>query len=240
MRIPNIVINASFALILSLINNFSISEKQANFRSLHLKYTKLTHFIEDKITNELDNCTKEDIRNIINDYDVLTDNLDYPYPGFIRKRVKTRFFGKRTLPNILNCEIVFINKDDIPILKYLNSTNDSKVSIVIERNDNDNIIDNVNDNDNDIDNNDITNRTLFGTNRMQREDSVKSFNDKKISLLIENNDNDIKKNYNIIDQIKREDSPDQQITPLSKSNKSSSSPMFNHINNKDFGHIKYI
>ena len=65
MRIPNIVINASFALILSLINNFNISEKQANFRSLHLKYTKLTHFIEDKITNELENCTKEDIRKII-------------------------------------------------------------------------------------------------------------------------------------------------------------------------------
>lgn len=95
MRIPNIVINASFALILSLINNFNISEKQANFRSLHLKYTKLTHFIEDKITNELENCTKEDIRKIINDYDAITDNLEYPYPGFIRLRVKKRFLVKK-------------------------------------------------------------------------------------------------------------------------------------------------
>ena len=257
MRVPNIVINALFALILSLINNFNISEKQANFRSLHLKYTKLTHYIEDKITNELDNCTKEDIRSIINDYDILAENLDYPYPGFIRKRVKTRFFGKKTLPNILNCEIVFVNKeDDMPLIKYLNNTNDKKVSILIEKkndnindivnvNENDNIIDNYSDNYNNNINDNITNRTLFGSNRMQREDSTKSFsylnnnNDKKISLLIENNDNDIKKTYNIIDQIQREDSPDQQFTPLAKSNKSSS-PMFNITNNKDFGHIKYV
>ena len=257
MRVPNIVINALFALILSLINNFSISEKQANFRSLHLKYTKLTHFIEDKITNELENCTKEDIRKLINDYDVLTDNLDYPYPGFIKKRVKTRFFGKKTLPNILNCEIVFVNKDeDTPLIKYLNNTNDKKVSILIEKkndignyNDNDNYNDNYNVNDKD-DNKSISSyipsRSLFGNNQLQREDSGKSLNylnnnnnDKKISLLID--DIDIKKNYNIIDQIKREDSPDHQITPLSKSNKSSSSsPMFNITNNKDFVHIKYV
>jgi hypothetical protein len=262
MRVPNIVINASFALILSLINNFSISEKQANFRSLHLKYIKLTHFIEDKITNELDNCTKEDIRNIINDYDILTENLDYPYPGFIRKRVKTRYFGKKTLPNILNCEIVFVNReDDGSLIKYLNNTNDRRVSIVIEKNANDNVNvkDKVNVNDKDdnqsisihnpnayklSNSNNISSRSLFGTSLMQREDSSKSLkylnNDKKISILIEDEDDDIKKPYNIIDQIQTEDSPDQLITPLAKSNKSSSSPMFNITNNKDFGHIKYI
>jgi hypothetical protein len=254
MRVPNIVINASFALILSLINNFSISEKQANFRSLHLKYTKLTHFIEDKITNELENCTKEDIRNIINDYDILTDNLEYPYPGFIRKRVKTRFFGKKTLPNILNCEIVFVSKDDIPILKYLNNTNDRRVSIVIERNENDKSNDNGNDKDDNksisihnpnvyklSNSNNISSRSLFGSSLMQREDSSKSLNylnnDKKISILIEDEDenNDIPPPYNIIDQLQTESSPESL---LAKSNKSS--PMFNITNNKDFGHIKYI
>jgi hypothetical protein len=242
MRVPNIVINASFALILSLINNFSISEKQANFRSLHLKYTKLTHFIEDKITNELDNCTKEDIRNIINDYDILVENLDYPYPGFIRKRVKTRYFGKKTLPNILNCEIVFVNKDDdSSLIKYLNSTNDKKVSILIEKNENVNYDDNDNMNININDNDNISNKSLFGNNLLQREDSSKSLinNDKKISILIENNENDIKRTYNVIDQLQREDSPDQQITPLAKTN-ISSSPMFNITNNKDFAHIKYV
>jgi hypothetical protein len=160
MRMTNIIINASFALILALINNFNISEKKVNFRSLHLKYVKLTHYIEDKITNELDNCTKEDIRNIINDYDILGENLEYPYPGFIRKRVKKRFFGKKTLPNILNCEMIFVNKDDNnSLIKYLNNTNDRKVSIIIEKNENNNI------------NHNISTRSLFRNKIIQRENS---------------------------------------------------------------------
>ena len=162
MRMTNIIINASFALLLALINNFNISEKKANFRSLHLKYVKLTHFIEDKITNEIDNCTKEDIRNIINDYDILGENLEYPYPGFIRKRVKKRFFGKKTLPNILNCEMIFVNKDDsTSLIKYLNSNDDRKVSIIIEKNENEN--NNINHN--------ISTRSLFRNKIIQRENS---------------------------------------------------------------------
>ena len=160
MRMTNIIINASFALILALINNFNISEKKANFRSLHLKYVKLTHYIEDKITNEIDNCTKEDIRNIINDYDILGENLEYPYPGFIRKRVKKRFFGKKTLPNILNCEMIFVNKDDsTSLIKYLNNTNDRRVSIIIEKNENEN--NNIN----------ISTKSLFRNKIIQRENS---------------------------------------------------------------------
>jgi hypothetical protein len=242
MRIPNIVINASFALILSLINNFNISEKQANFRSLHLKYTKLTHFIEDKITNELENCTKEDIRKIINDYDAITDNLEYPYPGFIRLRVKKRFFGKKTLPNILNCEIVFVNKeDDTPLIKYLNSNEDKKISILIEKNKFENeIYSNDLNNEFNNDNYNISTKSLFGNNRLQREDSSKSLfgnnrlqredslkslnnNDKKISILIE----------------KKPDQSQKEVSPMVRNN---ISPMImtDISNNKDFSHIKYI
>lgn len=169
MRMTNIIINASFALLLALINNFNISEKKANFRSLHLKYVKLTHFIEDKITNEIDNCTKEDIRNIINDYDILGENLEYPYPGFIRKRVKKRFFGKKTLPNILNCEMIFVNKDDsTSLIKYLNNTNDKRVSIIIEKNENEN--NNINHN--------ISTKSLFRNKIIQRENSNSNIEDK--------------------------------------------------------------
>lgn len=238
MRIPNIVINASFALILSLINNFNISEKQANFRSLHLKYTKLTHYIEDKITNELENCTKEDLRKIINDYDAITDNLEYPYPGFIRLRVKKRFFGKKTLPNILNCEIVFVNKeDDTPLIKYLNSNDDRKISILIEKNefdknndfdDDDNV--NVNTNAYKLSSSNIHNissRSLFplNNNRIQREDSSKSLNniDKKISILIEKK-------------------PDQSLKEVSPMVRNNISPMAvsDTLNNKDFSHLKNV
>jgi hypothetical protein len=228
MRIPNIVINASFALILSLINNFNISEKQANFRSLHLKYTKLTHFIEDKITNELENCTKEDIRKIINDYDAITDNLEYPYPGFIRLRVKKRFFGKKTLPNILNCEIVFVNKeDDTPLIKYLNSNDDRKISILIEKNE----FEKNNDLNNEFnnDNYNLSTKSLFGNNRLQREDSSKSLNnnDKKISILIE----------------KKLDQSQKEVSPMVRNNISPmalSATLADISNNKDFSHLKNV
>jgi hypothetical protein len=123
MKLVNIVFNATFALTLALINNFKISEKQANFKSLNLKYTKLTHYIEDKITNDIDLCTKDDIRQIINDYDILEENLDFAYPRFIKRRVKNRYYGKKTLPNILNCELIFNNINNTPNIKYLNIDN---------------------------------------------------------------------------------------------------------------------
>lgn len=137
IRIPNIIINASFALILSLINNFKILEKQSNFKSLNIKYIKLTHQIEDIIINNLENCTKEDIKRIINDYDSLSESLDFPFPGFIKRRIKNRFYGKKTLPNILNCEIGFMQHiQNTPKIKYLdkNKNNNNIVSIKIDKN----------------------------------------------------------------------------------------------------------
>ena len=138
IKLVNIVFNATFALTLALINNYKISEKQANFKSLNLKYTKLTHYIEDKITNDIDLCSKDDIKQIINDYDILEESLDFAYPRFIKRRVKNRYYGKKTLPNILNCELVFnninnisdikyLNVDNTPIIKYLNIENTSSI-----------------------------------------------------------------------------------------------------------------
>lgn len=194
MRIPNIVINATFALILSLINNFKISEKQANFRSLNIKYIKLTHFIEDKITNELDNCTKDDIRKIINDYDTLAENLDFSYPGFIKKKIKKRFYGKKTLPNILNCEVVFVNKKDTqdspsPLIKYLHSVNlnEKKIAVLIDKNDkNDisvfsNLNNSTNSNNSNIPYNIIT-RTI-NIDNIKRQNSIESSSTNDISPL---------------------------------------------------------
>ena len=47
IRIPNIVLNASTSFILSLLNNFKLSEKTSNFKGCNLKFTKLLHRIED-------------------------------------------------------------------------------------------------------------------------------------------------------------------------------------------------
>ena len=118
MKYANIVLNATTATILSLIGNFKISEQETNFKTIGIKMNKLTHRIEDILTIDLENTTIEHIRSIINDYDSLTEQIDHPYPNFIKTRVKRTYHGHKTLPNILNCEISFIdlqNNNDLNV-----------------------------------------------------------------------------------------------------------------------------
>lgn len=113
MKIPNIIINACTTLLLSLMNNFKFVEKTNNFKSVAIKFNKLTHAIENKLTNEMDTITIEQINTFILEYDNLNEQLDYPYPQFIRKKIKGRYVGKRTLPSILNCEKDFVQQQTV-------------------------------------------------------------------------------------------------------------------------------
>lgn len=108
MKIPNIIINACTTLLLSLMNNFKYVEKFNNFKSVAIKFNKLTHAIENKLTNELDSITVDQINGFILEYDNLNEQLDFPYPEFIKKKIKNLYVGKRTLPNSLNCETIFV------------------------------------------------------------------------------------------------------------------------------------
>jgi hypothetical protein len=116
MKYANIALNASTTTILSLIGNFKLAEKVTNFKNIEIKMNKLCHSIEDKLTNDLENTNTENIRQIINEYDTLNEQLDYPFIGFIKNRVKRTYMGKKTLPNILNCQEIFTNVEEITIL----------------------------------------------------------------------------------------------------------------------------
>jgi hypothetical protein len=109
----NVVSNISLALIIGFSITNHIYEKQINFRNLYLKYTKLTHLIEDKLTNEIDNIKKEDLTNIIKEYDLISEFYEFPYPNFIKKKIRNRYLNsKRTLPNILYNDEEY-NKENI-------------------------------------------------------------------------------------------------------------------------------
>ena len=43
----------------------------------------------------------------------LNESPDFPFPNFIKNRVKKVYSGKKTLPNILNCEISFVKVDEV-------------------------------------------------------------------------------------------------------------------------------
>ena len=113
MKYANIILNAWTSLILSLVGNFKLPEQATNFAQIQVKMNKLTHQIEDKLTIDLESCKIEDIRQFINEYDVLYEQLDYAFPNFIKNRVKKIYSGKKVLPNILNCEISFIKIDEV-------------------------------------------------------------------------------------------------------------------------------
>ena len=84
MRIPNIVLNASTTLILSLINNYKLAEKCQTFRSKAIKYMHLTNQIEDSLTNDIENINIDKIRNFINEYDAIGETLEFGYPTQIK------------------------------------------------------------------------------------------------------------------------------------------------------------
>ena len=109
MQTPNIVVNACTTIIISFMNNFKLAEKCNTFRTLGLKYTKLLHYIEDKLnTDEVING--EDVREIVKEYDSLAEQNEFIIPSHIRNKVKKSYGGKRSMPNILNCEIDFVQK----------------------------------------------------------------------------------------------------------------------------------
>ena len=112
MKYANIVLNTWTSLILSIIGNFKLTEQATNFKQIEIKMNKLTHKIEDFLSIDLESTKIEDIRAIINEYDALNESLDFPFPNFIKNRVKKVYSGKKVLPNILNCEISFVKVDE--------------------------------------------------------------------------------------------------------------------------------
>ena len=102
MKIPNIVINSLTAMIVGIINNFRINEKENNFKQLSCKFMKISHMIEDKLHNHLETLTSSDISNQIKEYDNLIEQIDFTFPTSIQKTVKALYKNKKQLPAILN------------------------------------------------------------------------------------------------------------------------------------------
>ena len=110
LKILNIILNSSSAIILSLISNFKIYEKINEFHSAYIKYNKLMNLIHSKMTNNYDEITGDFINQVVNDYDNITDNLNYGFPNKIKKRIKNQYHHM-TLPISLSVEIVSISDE---------------------------------------------------------------------------------------------------------------------------------
>jgi hypothetical protein len=127
MKIPNIVLNACTSLILSLLGNFKFVERINNFNAISKKMTTLCHLIEDKVINrDIEEITIDDVRHLIKEYDQLNETVQYPYLNKIKERIKKKFYGKKTLPNVLNCTTELTSNSP-----SLHSYNHKKLSVSI-------------------------------------------------------------------------------------------------------------
>lgn len=116
----NIILNALTTLLISFISNYKIAEKCEVFKQMSNKMNKLSHLIDDILTNDFNNCDANDIRQIITDYDSLNESMLFVYPNRIKKKVIKRFKNVRTLPNNLTydlspCETPINSKRHSPI-----------------------------------------------------------------------------------------------------------------------------
>jgi hypothetical protein len=102
----NIFANISITFVIIIINNYQIYERYINYKNLYIKYTRLTHIIEDKLANNINNCTIEDVKFIIKEYETIYEYQIYPYPKFLINNIKNKYIkSKRTLPYILYNDI---------------------------------------------------------------------------------------------------------------------------------------
>lgn len=111
LKILNIILNSSTGIILGLISNFKIYEKINEFHTSYIKYNKLMNLIHSKITNNYDEITGDFINAVINDYDNITDNLNYCFPVKIKKRIKTQYKEVKNLPLSLSVDIVSLSDE---------------------------------------------------------------------------------------------------------------------------------
>ena len=108
MKMPNIILNISTSLILSLSNSLKFNDKITNFTNVGRKFTKLTHQIEDNLINDINDINIDTIRRFINEYDNLYEQIDYPFSNRTKNKMIKQYKGKKTLPNILNCTEVIV------------------------------------------------------------------------------------------------------------------------------------
>lgn len=106
LKILNIILNSSTGLILSLISNFKIYENIQHNHQLHIKFNKLCHQIDSKLTNDEASLTPDYIQSVVEDYDQIIESQEFSFPSKIKKKIKKQYEGKMSLPSSLSVDVV--------------------------------------------------------------------------------------------------------------------------------------
>ena len=122
IKYANIVLNSCTVTILSLIGNFKLAERELSYRQAQIKMDKLYHNIEDKLLINPSNCNIEDVRDIIKEYVIIYEHLEFPIPEFIRKNFQKNSKVSHTSPSLYVDLTLFDKKNKENYMNYMNNT----------------------------------------------------------------------------------------------------------------------
>ncbi len=83
IKYANIVLNSCTVTILSLINNFKLTERELTYRQTHIKMKKLYHRIDNVLNINPVAINVENVGDITKEYVNIYEHLEYPIPNFV-------------------------------------------------------------------------------------------------------------------------------------------------------------
>ena len=102
-KIVNVVLNGSITLILSIQNTLKFPEKSDYFFNLKKKFTKLHNSLNNEILDQVSHLhvNPDILRNLMKEYEVLDENINYEFPRSIINDTKKKFHSY-SLPTLCN------------------------------------------------------------------------------------------------------------------------------------------
>jgi len=100
IKYTNIFLNVSTMLLVSLSNYLKINEKCEILKINRDKFIKLYNLIEKRKYTE--DISIDFIDIVITNYDNIIENINFSFPLFILRRIRTTYAQKKTLPLFIN------------------------------------------------------------------------------------------------------------------------------------------
>ena len=106
IKIINITINGINTILLAINSTFKFNDRFNHFKTMRIKFNALNHKIESLINkNKIDITNTINIDDIINEFDLLYNDIQFQFPSHIKNKVIKKYGNSRKLPNSLQIEV---------------------------------------------------------------------------------------------------------------------------------------
>ena len=121
MKIINITINGINTVLLAINSTFKFNDRFNHFKTMRIKFNALNHKIESLMNkNKIDNTNTINIDDIINEFDLLYNDIQFQFPSHIKSKVINKYGKSKKLPNSLaiDCETPTANSLTVDVVSF--------------------------------------------------------------------------------------------------------------------------